>query len=87
MKIINIYLLIINSISFLITMIDKYLAIKKKHRISELTLLTTSFIGGSLGTLLSMFIFRHKTKKLKFILLVPLFLIISIIIYIKIPLK
>ena len=75
----TIYLCSINVISFILTGIDKYCAIKKYYRISETALLTLSLIGGSLGTLLGMILFHHKTKKLKFLILVPLFLIITII--------
>lgn len=87
MKIINLYLIIINISSLLLMGIDKILAIKKKRRISEHTLITISFFGGSIGTLLGMFIFRHKIRKPKFYILVPLFIIILVFIYTKIPLK
>lgn len=87
MILINIYLLSINIISFIITAYDKLLAIKNKNRISEHTLITLTIFGGSLGTLLSMIIFKHKTRKPKFYILVPLFLIIHIFIYNKIPLN
>ena len=78
-----IFFLLINILSFLLFGIDKQKAIKKKYRISEFTLLLISFLGGSIGSLLGMIIFHHKTKKIKFILLIPLFLIINIIIFIK----
>lgn len=87
MKIINLYLIIINISSLLLMGIDKILAIKKKRRISEHTLITISFFGGSIGTLLGMLIFRHKIRKPKFYILVPLFIIILVFIYTKIPLK
>lgn len=87
MKIINLYLTIINISSVLLMGIDKILAIKKKRRISEHTLITISFFGGSIGTLLGMLIFRHKIRKPKFYILVPLFIIILVFIYTKIPLK
>ena len=80
---INIYLLIINIISFLLMVLDKIQAIKKKHRISETSLLFISSIGGSLGTFLGMLTFRHKIKKIKFIILVPLFIILSIFLYLN----
>lgn len=57
------YLFIINFLSFIIFWIDKYLAKKKKNRIPENTLLLFSLLGGSLGSILSMLIFHHKTKK------------------------
>ena len=81
MKIINI-IIIINIISFIITSIDKLLAILNKRRISEKTLLTLSFFGGSIGTFISMFLFHHKTKKIKFRILIPLFIIMQIILLI-----
>ena len=57
------YLVIINIISFIIMGLDKLLAILKKQRISENTLLFFAIIGGSIGTLLGMLIFRHKIRK------------------------
>ena len=87
MKIINLYLLIINITSFITMGIDKFKAIKNKRRISEHTLITLSAFGGSIGTLLAMLIFRHKIRKPKFILLIPTFIVILILIYKKIPLN
>ena len=81
MKICNTFI-IINIISFLITGIDKLLAITNKRRISEKTLLTLAFLGGSIGTFISMFLFHHKTKKIKFKILIPLFIIMQIILLI-----
>ena len=77
-KIVIIYLIIINIISFIIYGIDKLLAIKHLYRISEAKLITASLIGGSLGALLGMLAFRHKTQKTKFLILNPLFLGIHI---------
>lgn len=84
MIIINIYLIILNIITFLIMGIDKYLAIKKKYRISEFHLITLTLFGGSVGSLLGMIIFRHKTKKMKFLIIIPLSIIIHILIYLQI---
>ena len=83
MKIINIYLIIINILSLILMIIDKILAIKKKQRISEFHLLTITIFGGSIGTIIGMILARHKIRKLKFILLVPLSLILHIFIYFK----
>ena len=52
-----------NLIAFLQMGIDKYLSRTKKRRISEAQLIAPTLFGGILGTLLGMFIFRHKTKK------------------------
>ena len=84
MNLINYYLIIINIYQFIIMGLDKILAIKNKNRISEKSLLISAFIGGSIGAILGMYTFRHKTKKLKFQLLYPLFLIIHIFIYLYI---
>ena len=51
---------------------DKLAAIIKKRRISEKKLITLSIIGGTLGTTIAIFIFRHKINKIKFKLLIPL---------------
>ena len=74
------FLVLVNIISFILMGYDKYSAIKKQSRISETALLTISLLGGSIGTLFGMIIFHHKTKKLKFIILVPLFLIITLLV-------
>ena len=60
------YLICMNSLSFVLYGFDKMLAIKKKNRISERTLFYLGFLGGALGSLIGMIIFRHKTKKIKF---------------------
>lgn len=77
MKFFLLYILFINIISFILMFIDKKKAIKKKWRISEQTLLSLSFIGGSLGTYLAMILFRHKTKHFKFKYGLPLMLIFN----------
>ena len=77
------YLISINIISFILIFIDKRKAINNKWRIPESTLLFISLLGGCFGTILSMYLFHHKTKKLKF-KLVHLFCNIYIILFIKI---
>lgn len=79
LKLIFLYLCIINLIGFIIMFIDKNRAIHKRWRISEKTLLGISVIGGSIGMLLGINVFRHKTKHIKFTTGVPLILIIQII--------
>ena len=73
------YLLLINIIAFIIIYIDKQKAIKHKWRIRESTLFLISIIGGSLGTLIGMYTFRHKTKHIKFTLGIPFILIVQIL--------
>lgn len=78
---INIYLIIINILAFIVYGIDKFCAIYHLRRISEKGLLSISFLGGSIGSLLAMITFRHKTKKIKFYVLNTIFLIIHITLY------
>ena len=71
-KIILIYVILINIITLILYAVDKAKAKKRKWRISEATLILFAFIGGSIGALIGMLGFRHKTQHLKFKLLVPL---------------
>lgn len=77
-----VYLIIINILSFILMYIDKLKAIKGRFRISEDVLLGLSLIGGSLGVILSMYLFHHKTRKFKF-KIVLFILIIQIIVFIR----
>lgn len=76
-----IYLIIINIIAFLAMWIDKRKAEKGKWRISETTLLLLGVLGGSIGGIIGMYTFRHKTKKKRFTIGMPAILIIEILIY------
>lgn len=76
-----IYFLIMSSITFFLMYIDKHRAIKKEWRIPEINLMVLSFLGGSFGTYLGMYLFRHKTKHLKFTLGVPIAIFFNLIIY------
>lgn len=76
-----IYLLIINIVAFLAMWIDKRKAEKGKWRISETTLLLLGVLGGSIGGMIGMYTFRHKTKKKRFTIGMPVILIIEILIY------
>lgn len=79
------YLLIINAVSFVVYGVDKYKARHQKWRIPEVTLLTLAAIGGAAGALTGMVVFRHKTKHLRFVLLVPLFVLVwAALVYIAI---
>ena len=77
--IITVYLILFNLIGFFIMLIDKKKAEKHKWRIKESTLLLVSAFGGSIGMLLGMKTFRHKTKHKKFTIGVPAILIIQIV--------
>ena len=73
------YLIVINVVTFLVHGIDKWKAKQGSWRISEATLLILAVIGGSIGALLGMKVWRHKTMHKKFKYGLPLILIIQII--------
>ena len=77
-KIITAWLIVINMIAFIAYGVDKHRAIAKKWRIPEATLIMLALIGGAPGALIGMFVFRHKTKKPKFYITVPLLAVIWI---------
>ena len=60
------YLIVINVVTFLVYGIDKWKARKGSWRISEATLLILAIIGGCIGALLGMKVWRHKTQHKKF---------------------
>ena len=75
MRTLVIYLIGINLLTFLIFGIDKWKARRGKWRIPEDTLIWLSIVGGSIGALVGMFLFRHKTQKQKFNLGIPAILV------------
>ena len=78
-KILCVYLLIINAVGFILMLVDKIKAKKNLWRIPEATLFLVAAIGGSIGSLIGMYTFRHKTKHIKFIVGMPLILAVQII--------
>lgn len=75
MRVLIYYLLGINLLTFFIYGIDKWKAKRDKWRVPEATLLMLAALGGSVGALLGMFVFHHKTKHKKFLIGVPLILL------------
>ncbi len=69
------YLIIINAAGWLIMRVDKDRARSGKFRISEASLFTVALIGGCIGMILGMRQFRHKTRKLRFTLGLPVILV------------
>lgn len=72
-----IYLIIINLCGFFSMFIDKRKAIKHTWRTKEKTLFTFALLGGSLGSIIGMYTFRHKTKHWYFVVGMPLIFIIE----------
>lgn len=78
MKLLICYLLIINAAGLLLMRADKRRAQKNVWRVPEATLLGVAAIGGSLGSLLGMRLFRHKTRHPRFSVGLPLLLVLHI---------
>ncbi len=70
------YYFLISLITFFLFLHDKRLAVGNRWRIPEAVLLGWAALGGAAGALCGMRIFRHKTRKPKFTVLVPLFLLL-----------
>ena len=71
------YLLLINATGFILMLLDKQRARKKRWRIPERTLMTSALLGGSLGCLIGMYTARHKTRHPKFTIGIPLILLLQ----------
>lgn len=78
-RLLLLYLLIINAAGFVLMLVDKYKARKNLWRIPEATLMGAAALGGSIGCLIGMYTVRHKTKHLKFTLGIPLILAAQVI--------
>lgn len=73
------YLIIINAVGLLVMLTDKKKAQKKHWRISESAIFSVAAIGGSVGILVGMQLFRHKTKHDSFTVGIPIILAVQII--------
>lgn len=79
-KILLIYLAVINFVAFAAYAVDKVNAAERRSRIRIVTLLDLAFIGGSIGSLLAMYLLRHKTKKDYFTVGVPLIMTMQVVV-------
>ncbi len=79
MKLLFLYLIIINALALLIMLVDKQKARYGAWRIPEVTLISIAALGGSLGALFGMYAFRHKTRKPKFFIGLPVLLALQIL--------
>ena len=77
-KMILLYLLIVNALGFLLMLVDKRKAQKNLWRIPESTLFLIAAIGGSIGSIVGMYNFRHKTKHWQFVIGMPAILILQL---------
>ena len=81
------YLVVINFIAWVVYGLDKGRAKSGKWRISERTLLLLALIGGSLGAIAGMIMFRHKTRKPKFFVSVPVMFVVHCVIVTMLALR
>ena len=86
-QILLVYLLLINAIGFLLMLVDKYKAKRNLWRIPEATLMGVAVIGGSIGAIAGMNLFRHKTKHAKFYIGLPVILALQIVLVSLLVLK
>ena len=70
-----VYLLIINALGLTAMLVDKLKAERGSWRIPEKTLFMITILGGGVGTIIGMYLFRHKTKKLYFTIGFPVILL------------
>lgn len=77
--ILGIYLVCVNLAGFILMGVDKLKAKRRKWRIPEATLFLVAVIGGSIGSIAGMYIFRHKTQHMYFVIGMPIILAIQII--------
>ena len=73
-----VYLIVINFIGIASMASDKIRAMEHRYRIPEAVLLLFAVVGGSIGSILGMFLFHHKTRKAKFRFGLPLILLVQI---------
>jgi len=74
------YLILINLVGILSMYLDKYFAKNNIYRISEKNLFLVAIIGGSIGSIIGMYKFRHKTKHKQFTIGLPSILIFQMLI-------
>ena len=74
-----IYFLLINLLLFILMGIDKRKAVTNKWRIKEKTLFILCLLGGSIGGIIGLYTFRHKTKHLKFKIGFPFIFLVQFI--------
>ena len=73
------YMVLINLLALALMGIDKWKARRGRWRISEKTLFLAAIFGGSIGSLAGMYLFRHKTKHLRFTIGIPVILVLQMV--------
>lgn len=81
MEALLIYIIVVNIAALAVMGTDKYKAQKRRDRISERSIFALGLIGGGLGVLFGMYVFRHKTRHLKFTLGIPAIVVLNVVMY------
>lgn len=79
-RILLLYLAVVNILTIIVFGVDKMNAKSNRQRVRIVTLLGLAFIGGSVGALIGMYGFHHKTKKAYFTVGVPLILLMQVVV-------
>ncbi len=79
LKLLVTYLVLVNAAAFLLMLMDKLKAKKGAWRIPEATLMGAALLGGSIGAIAGMNLFRHKTRHLQFSMGLPIILTLQIV--------
>ena len=79
-RILLIYLAVVNILTIIVFGVDKMNAKSNRQRVRIVTLLGLAFIAGSVGALIGMYGFHHKTKKAYFTVGVPLILLMQVVV-------
>ncbi|MGG1661881.1 DUF1294 domain-containing protein [Brevibacillus sp. NRS-1366] len=74
--------LLLNGYAWYLMKADKRLAPRRSFRIPEASLFIVAFLGGGIGALAGMLVYRHKTKHTSFLLLIPVFCILQVLLLI-----
>ena len=78
-QVLTAYLVLVNAAALALMLADKQKAKQGVWRISERSLIGIALIGGSIGAIIGMYLFRHKTRHLKFSLGLSLILAVQIV--------
>lgn len=79
--VILLYLELVNLAAFVLLGIDKRRARRGRWRIPETTLMLSALLGGSIGALAGMYLFRHKTRKPRFTVGIPVILVMEVLFF------
>lgn len=78
-QIVAVYLILANIVAFALMGTDKRRAQRCRWRIPERTLFLSAILGGSPGAILGMYLFRHKTRHIQFVVGMPVILLVQIV--------